>query len=57
LEYLNLSKNQIKSIPESIKNLKNLKNLIINANKLTEINKAIGILTLLESLDIQYNNF
>lgn len=42
LANLNLSGNQIKRIPASISNLKNLENLQISDNKIEDLPKEIG---------------
>ena len=44
-------------IPSSIKLLKNLKNLNLSCNNLTDLPNTLGDLTKLESLDLSWNDF
>ena len=49
---LNLSSNNLTSLPESIGNLTNLKGLDLMYNELTDLPESIGNLTKLEGLDL-----
>lgn len=56
LQQLQLSGNKLKSIPDQIFKLTNLKNLWINNNEIDEINPNISQLKSLHTLDISMNN-
>ncbi len=55
LKSLDLSHNQITTIPSGIRNLKNLERLILNNNEITALPPQIGELLKLEYLDMWSN--
>ncbi len=55
LEKLNLSRNKIERIPESIQNLSGLKQLTLNYNSIQSVSPAIASLTKLEQLSFYQN--
>ena len=55
LHHLNLCGNQIKMIPKSIGNLKNLTDLYLRWNKISKLPKEIGMLSNLKELDLEGN--
>ena len=57
LEQLNVSRNELTSIPASIGNLKLLINLRLQNNRLTQLPQSLAHLPRLEVLDISRNNF
>ena len=56
IETLDLSHNQIKTLPAGVGKLTNLKVLNLSHNKITKLNKAIGKLSQLEELYLNNNN-
>lgn len=55
LKSLNLSKNQLKELPESIGNLKNIETLNLSFNQFEKLPKSIGNLKKMKSLELEYN--
>jgi len=55
LEKLDLSHNQLASIPSSISNLKNLRELILDYNLIVSLPSEIGHLSKLKVLSLKYN--
>ena len=56
LETLDLSNNQIKTVPAGIGKLTQLKVLNLSRNKINKLNKAIGKLSLLDDVYLSHNN-
>jgi hypothetical protein len=56
LEVLDLTHNQIKTLPAGIGKLAALKSIDLSYNKLTKVNKSIGKLLQLEELRLNHNN-
>lgn len=57
LEKLDLSHNQLASIPTTISNLKNLHELLLDYNLLVSLPNEVGSLSKLKVLSLKYNGF
>ncbi len=55
MEQINFGVNKIKYLPESICNLRKLKNFIVSENNIKELPRNIGNLRMLDNFDISYN--
>lgn len=55
LEYFDIAIQRVRSLPDEIYNLRNLRTLNINDNKIESLSEAIGQLTMLSDLFVSYN--